>query len=751
MPPRSPPKYAVGDAVPAWWLDLDAGLWKEDGTGTIQESAAQPGDLAWVTEVSHFSWWNADRSSEKSCLRVCVTANVSPSNPTGTPQVGVTVTATGVSYQGFTSGITGTTGCTCLEYKLCNDTYVYIGPYSNTPPAGGQLFQPPLPCQMTSVECSAGGSNSNCPLVTLVAAAPQLCDPGSQLGCPAYSGPLGTEGVGLCKPSVRYCAANGAEWHPCTGEVTPAAESCNTPFDDDCDGLVNEEGQDCACQPGATLACYSGPAGTVGLGVCTTGQRTCADDGKDYGACGGEVLPHLEACGTPEDEDCDGTSDCGGVHLWSRVFGTDFGRAFAAGIDAEGNVYAGGWFTGEADFGGGPLTGEGQFDAFLAKLDATGAPLWNKRFGGAAQDQLQGLAITGNGDVCVVGSYWSQAIDLGNGPLPNEGNNDVFFGKFAADGTALWSKHFGGAGYEASRGVVADLDGNCFLTMVAAGSSPDFGGGAIVTGNYWSGYVAKFDASGNHIWSKGFGAGAGSMDLPHVSLDGAGDVVFTGRISAPVDFGGGLLQSAGDYDIVLVKLDPEGNHVWSKAFGGSAQDSGISVATDSENNIVMTGWFGLSVDFGDDQFISAGKDDAFLVKLDPDGNPLWARHYGDAGVQNGLAIAVDPLDNIVLAGAFEGTLDFGGSTAFGAGSITATAGGWLDAFVAKLSPAGNTVWVQAFSSAAALGDSAGGVAAGADGRVVVCGHFSGTIDFGGGPLDALVSGKSSGFITEREP
>ncbi len=751
LAPSIAAQYTVGDTVPAWWLDLDAGLWREEGTGTIQESAVQAGNLAWVAEVSHFSWWNADRSSEKSCLRVCVTASVTDDNPAGTPQVGVTVTATGTSYQGFTSGITGTSGCTCLEYKLCNDAYVYIGPYSITPPAGGELFHPPMPCQKISISCSPAGPNSICPLVTLLAAAPQLCDPGSQLGCPGYSGPSGTEGIGLCKPSRRYCAANGAEWHACTGEVTPAVESCNTPFDDDCDGLLNEEGQDCACQPGAAVDCYSGPAGTAGLGVCIAGQRTCAADGKDYGICSGQVLPQPEACGTPEDDDCDGAADCGGAHVWSKVFGTDSGRAYATGVDASGNVYVGGRFSGEADFGGGPLAAAGQYDAFLTKFDASGNHSWSKRFGTTAADILEGLAVDGNGDVCVVGSYWSSPIDLGNGPLPNEGNNDVFLAKFAADGTALWSKHFGGAGYEGTKGVAADNAGNCVLTMVSIGSSPDFGGGSITTGSNSSGYVAKFDKLGNHLWSKGFGGGQGTIAPYDVSLDGAGNIVFTGRISAPVDFGGGLLPSAGDYDIILVKLDSAGNHVWSKVFGGSAQDSGIAVATDSEDNILMTGWFGLTIDFGGGQFISAGKDDAFLVKFDPSGTSLWAKHYGDAGVQDGLAVAVDSSDNVILAGSFEGTLDFGGSGDYGAGSITATAGGWLDAFVAKLSPAGNTVWVHAFGSAAAAGDSAGGVAAGTDGRVVACGLFSGTVDFGGGPLEPLLPGGSSGFITEREP
>jgi hypothetical protein len=103
---------------------------------------------------------------------------------------------------------------------------------------------------------------------------------------------------------VETCLDDGSGFSPCEGEVTPAAESCATGDDDDCDGAANER---CLCVPGETQACYSGPPGTEGVGLCTAGVQTCAEEGLAWGACEGEVLPVPEDINTPVDDDCSGT------------------------------------------------------------------------------------------------------------------------------------------------------------------------------------------------------------------------------------------------------------------------------------------------------------------------------------------------------------------------------------------------------------------------------------------------------------
>lgn len=139
-----------------------------------------------------------------------------------------------------------------------------------------------------------------------------MCVPGTTTPC--YGGPAGTEGAGICKPGQATCAPDGSGYGACVGEVTPAPdEACDTAVDDDCDGAVNEPEAGCVCEPGSVDTCYSGPAGTMGVGLCVAGTKTCAADGKSYGACSGEVLPQAETCTTPGDDDCNGKTNEGGA------------------------------------------------------------------------------------------------------------------------------------------------------------------------------------------------------------------------------------------------------------------------------------------------------------------------------------------------------------------------------------------------------------------------------------------------------
>jgi hypothetical protein len=136
-----------------------------------------------------------------------------------------------------------------------------------------------------------------------------------------YTGPstsLGPDGrpQGTCKAGTQTCT-NGA-WGACTGQVLPRAEDCSTPLDENCDGQVNEYSSCGNCTPGQTLVgCYTGPAGTVNVGVCKAGTQTCGADGH-WGPCVGQVTPTPEVCSpascatNPSDPACNKDENCNG-------------------------------------------------------------------------------------------------------------------------------------------------------------------------------------------------------------------------------------------------------------------------------------------------------------------------------------------------------------------------------------------------------------------------------------------------------
>ncbi|HZH76456.1 MAG TPA: DNRLRE domain-containing protein [Archangium sp.] len=286
LPASASSQFRPGDTIPAWWLDTERGVWVREGTGTVQASSSHPGRLSWVVQVNHFTWWNCDAPlSDRSCVDVLVKYT------NGLPAPGIQVGATGVSYSGYSrTAYTGSDGRACVEIKRGATARVFTG-VSDNPSAEATVTG--------TAEATACGGTSCTPLELSIA--PPYCTPGGMDVC-TYSGPLGTQGVGLCRAAHKYCNLLGTAFGPCEGEVLPATETCSNTFDENCDGQAQEV---CNCN----TPCYSGPAGTVGVGVCRAGTIQCNLMGANP-YCRNQKLPTPETCSTPEDDDCNGTASC---------------------------------------------------------------------------------------------------------------------------------------------------------------------------------------------------------------------------------------------------------------------------------------------------------------------------------------------------------------------------------------------------------------------------------------------------------
>jgi len=412
------------------------------------------------------------------------------------------------------------------------------------------------------------------------------------------------------------------------------------------------------------------------------------------------------------------------THLWSARFGDESNQyAGTVAADGWGNAIVAGDFYDGVDFGCGMLASAGNRDIFLAKIDSGGACVWSKRFGDGVDQFVYDAAVDGSGHVVVTGIFHG-SVDFGGGALSSAGGADIFVAKFAADGSHVWSKRFGDGASQIASSVAVDAAENVILAGQFYGSV-DFGGGALSSAGMVDIFVAKFSSSGDHIWSKRFGD-PGSQVANAAAVDGWGNVVVVGYFYGSVDFGGGVLASAGTEDIYIVKFAGDGSHLWSRHFNDGISQEATSVAVDGLGGVIVAGHFSGELDFGLGPLRGAGGTDIFLVKFDDGGVPVWNKRFGDGEYQYPGAVAAGRSDEVYLTGHFAGNVDFGGGALASAGSE--------DVFVAKLSTGGSHLWSRRFGD----GDEqyGRGVAIDASGDAIITGHFRGAVDLGGGVLSS---------------
>ena len=426
-------------------------------------------------------------------------------------------------------------------------------------------------------------------------------------------------------------------------------------------------------------------------------------------------------------------------YLWSLVTGENSGtRILDVTTDSSGTVVLTGTINGSADFGGGVMSGV--YNVFVAKLTPDGNHVWSQSFaGGSDVQESNAVAIDVSGNIILAGRYRG-TMDFGGGPLPTAGwDYDIFLVKFDTDGNHIWSKAFGSASRDQAWSVAVDASGNVVVSGYFEGTV-DFGGGVLTSAGVYDGYAAKFDAAGNHLWSKQFGD-ADWQENRGIAIDASGNLVITGYFEGAVDFGGGVLTSAGNQDVFVARLDPGGNHIWSRRFGDYHQQEGVDVALDASGNIALTGKFGSTLDFGGGPFTGTGNWDVYVVKFDSAGNHIWSSGFGGSSEERPERIAADASGNVAIAGAFQGAVDFGGGPLVCAGVY--------DIFAARFDTSGNHMWSRRFGSSG--GDFGGFVGADPLGHVFVAGTAPSGIDFGVGPVPSSGTFLVKYYALQPEP
>jgi len=296
-----------------------------------------------------------------------------------------------------------------------------------------------------------------------------------------------------------------------------------------------------------------------------------------------------------------------------------------------------------------------------------------------------------------------------------------------------WAKNIGGPPDANVDGhsIAIDANGNVYTTGTFK-ETVDFNPGPGIfelTADDYNGFVSKVDANGNFVWAIQFGSDQ-SDEGNSITIDGAGNILVAGTFRGTVDFnpGAGIdeLTSFGNTDVVVLKLTSAGNFVFAKQLGGIDNDFGKAMRTDASNNIYITGGYSDIADFNPDEstpyeLTSNGYTDAFITKLDVNGNFQWTNSYGGDGADdfdNGEFLTIDPFGNIYLAGHY------------GQGDS-----GYSSVFIKKLDSDGTSIWEQEVG--ANDGAIVYSIQSDASGNIYYSGTLDGTADFNplGTPVD----------------
>ncbi|MGK3997153.1 hypothetical protein [Sorangium sp. So ce1024] len=528
------------------------------------------------------------------------------------------------------------------------------------------------------------------------------------------------------------------------------ASGCSTllGLDDFTDAPGGSGGGDTtACERGDTRACYEGPGGTEGVGLCAAGTQTCGADGT-WGACEEQVLPGEEDCNRRGDEDCDGVG-CSDV-LWAKMSnGGAFRLVTSVAISPKGDrIAVAGLYTGTIDFGPDATTvppeQAEEKGLFLAVFDSEGNHVYSRALPRNG-DTIAAVALDAESNVLFATRY-TGTVNLGGGDL--NGTTDMLVAKLDANGGYVWSKQLGGPqGQVTPFAIAVTTDGDAVITGSFRGTVT-FGGSTFETpeaSDTDSFLVRLSGEDGNHVYSVRIGDHTGDppgyQGAKGVAVDAMGRAVVAGTFENSVDIGAGHTHGSArtGQSGWVAQFDAAGAPLWSTAFihGDNSTVNIGGVDVDAKGNSGIVGTFSGRVTFrGTNGAVDvtrrttgADDDDLFVVRLSSTGTHSWSKQLGDATAQVGgdqrMGVAFDSEGALVFAGGLRGTVDFGG------GELTASDHDW---FIAKFDASGSHQWSHRYGGAAAAQLATSAAIHEQTREIVVAGLSDGTIDLTDPPL-----------------
>lgn len=311
------------------------------------------------------------------------------------------------------------------------------------------------------------------------------------------------------------------------------------------------------------------------------------------------------------------------------------------------------------------------WDMWILKLDRCGIIQWERSFGGTGYESARDIAQTSDGGYIVLGETNSTdgGVVAGYG-----GTKDIWMLKLDASGGLQWQKRFGGSGLDIGNHIEITSDGGY---LIAASSSSNDGDilGNHGTGGYTDGVLMKLSASGVVQWSKCYG---GSKNEELFDFEIINGTTFLAGFTNSID--GDIPPDQKNYDVWLLAIDPNGNKVFSKIYGGSQNDVAYCMTKGTDGSLTLAGY---TTSTDGDVSGARGSQDYWVLNISQRGQLNWQKVLGGTDADYARTIITDRDSSYII----------GGISYSSNGDIT-NALGEGDYWTVKLDPSGNVVWKQ---------------------------------------------------------
>lgn len=308
-----------------------------------------------------------------------------------------------------------------------------------------------------------------------------------------------------------------------------------------------------------------------------------------------------------------------------------------------------------------PYPDYSSLEVFTACYSEEGNILWARTAGGIWHDKPSDIIHDGDGNIYILGTFFSSEMAFDTVSVANSGNVDLFLAKYDENGHIGWATAAAGTGQENAWGLVADS--NDMIYIAGSHRSPTLTFGSHVLTNSsddFDLYLAKYEPAGAALWVKS-AYGLEWDDATALTVDRWDNVYLAGHFdSDTLGFGTTDLLLSGDgstnIDMFLTKLDGDGQVTWATSSSGAAWIYPYSACVWNTDRVAVTGSFiepgaGGAEYFGSWYINSNGSYDIFLVDYGANGSPLSAENYGDTDMDFGQDICRDDAGNLLL-GAF---------------------------------------------------------------------------------------------------